>query len=140
MERLGSFLDRLKSDFTAIKSLYRGMSSCKTFFHRILLDKASKNQALKLEFSLKSIGKIEFFPFRLFSHKIASECDYGVNLGSLWLQKSPKNRILEASWTVWGVSWGVLEPSWGVLERTWAVLARLEGFLDTSWGHLKLFG
>ena len=63
MERLGSFLDRLKSDFTAMKSLYGGMPSCKTFFHRILLDKASKNQALKLEFSLKSFGKIIVFCF-----------------------------------------------------------------------------
>ena len=53
MERLGSFLDRLKSDFTAMKSLYGGMSSCKTFFHRILLDKASKNQSAKLIFFIK---------------------------------------------------------------------------------------
>ena len=61
MERLGSFLDRLGSDFTAVKSFYRGMSSWKPFFNRNVLDKASKNQALKLEFSLKSIGKIMVF-------------------------------------------------------------------------------
>ena len=63
MERLGSFLDRLGSDFVAVKSFYRGMSSWKPFFNRKLLDKASKNQALKLEFSLKSIGKIMVFSF-----------------------------------------------------------------------------
>ena len=48
MERLGSFLDRLGSDFAAVKSFYRGMSPRKRFFNRNLLDKASKNQALKL--------------------------------------------------------------------------------------------
>ena len=57
MERLGSFLDRLGSDFAAVKSFYRGMSSWKPFFNRNLLDIVSKNQALKLNFLLISIGK-----------------------------------------------------------------------------------
>ena len=66
LERLGSFLDGLGSDFTAVKSFYRGMSSWKPFFNRNLLDKASKNQALKLEYSLKSIGKMVFWAFKVF--------------------------------------------------------------------------
>ena len=66
LERLGGLLGHLGGDFTGIKQFFRGMSSWKPFFIRILVDFASKNQARKLNKSLNSIGKIVFFALRLF--------------------------------------------------------------------------
>ena len=66
LERLGGLLGHLGGDFIGIKQYFRGMSSWKPFFIRILVDFASKNQARKLNKSLNSIEKVVFFPHRLF--------------------------------------------------------------------------
>ena len=60
LERLGGLLGHLGGDFIGIKQYFRGMSSWKPFFIRILVDFASKNQARKLNKSLNSIGKTVF--------------------------------------------------------------------------------
>ena len=64
LERLGGFLGHFGGDFIGIKQYFRGMSSWKPFFVRILVDFASKNQARKLKNTLNSIGF--FCALRLF--------------------------------------------------------------------------
>ena len=66
LERLVGLLGHLGGDFIGIKQYFRGMSSWKPFFIRILVDFASKNQAWKLKKSLNSVEKIVFFALRLF--------------------------------------------------------------------------
>ena len=66
LERLGSLLGHLGGDFIGIKQYFRGMSSWKPFFIRILMVFVSKNQVQKLKKSLNSNGKIVFLALRLF--------------------------------------------------------------------------
>ena len=82
LERLGGLLGHLGGDFIGIKQYFRGMSSWKPFFIRILVDFASKNQARKLKTSLNSIGSIVFF-LLLGSFNIRSLSD--AILVSTWL-------------------------------------------------------
>ena len=49
LERLGGLLGHLGGGFTGIEQFFRGMSSWKPFFIRILVDFASKTQAQKLK-------------------------------------------------------------------------------------------
>ena len=87
LERLGGLLGHLGGDFIGIKQYFRGMSSWKPFFIRILVDFASKNQARKLNKSLNPIGKILFCLF-LGSFNIRSLSD--AILVSTWLHFSPE--------------------------------------------------
>ena len=63
----------------------------------------------------KNIGVLAF---RLFYHKIPSQCDFSANMAPCWRQHGPmlaqKNRL--------DASWAVLEASWAVLPRTRGVL------------------
>ena len=55
-----------------------------------------------------------FLAFRLFKHKIPSECDFKANMGPCWRQHRP----MLAQKNLLGTSWAVLEASWAVLPRS----------------------
>ena len=122
MERLRGLLGHLGGDFIGIKQYFRGMSSWKPFFIRILVDFASKNQARKLNKSLNSIEKIVFC-LLLGSFNIRSLSD--ATLVSIWLhfysKKIKKSRL--------GGSLGWLGR---VLGRLRDILGRLCMALESS--------
>ena len=50
------------------------------------------------------------------------------------------NRVLEASWGVWGASKRPLGASWARLEASWAHLEASSSNLEASWSVLERLG
>ena len=115
------------------------MLSWSPLFIKILMGFAFKNEAQELNKSLTFYLKDICLAFRLFQHKIASGCDFDVNLAPFFSKETSQiaswkhlGRVLgyfglvlgrlRQSWKRLGLSWAVLEASWRRLGR---LLARL---------------
>ena len=91
------------------------------------MDFASKNQVQKPKKSINSFEKIEFVRFLM---------RLWCQLGSIFIPKKSKHRVLEVPGAVLGGSWAVMGVSWAVLGWSWSPLEPSSGVLWASWASL----